>query len=185
MGEQSRDGNQHTGDDGRAVGILTISTKGARGERDDASGRRLEELVAEAGLTVAVRAVVPDDAATISAALRSWADERRLALIVTTGGTGLGPYDVTPEATLAVLERQAAGISEALRAGTLARTPMAMLSRGVAGTRGRTLIVNLPGSPRAVAECFDVLRPVLGHALDILRETVTDHGAAAGPGGTP
>jgi molybdopterin biosynthesis enzyme MoaB len=87
---------------------------------------------------------------------------------------------VTPEATLAVLDRQAAGIAEALRAGTLSKTPMAMLSRGVAGTRGRTLIVNLPGSPRAVGECFEVLRPVLGHAVDILRGSVTDHGTRSG-----
>jgi molybdenum cofactor synthesis domain-containing protein len=163
---------------GESVGVLTVSTKGARGQRDDASGLLLEKLVAEEGFTPAVRAVVPDDAETISATLREWADERDLAVIVTTGGTGLGPYDLTPEATLAVLDRQAAGIAEALRAGTLAKTPMAMLSRGVAGTRGRTLIVNLPGSPRAVAECFDVLRPVLRHAVDILRSVVTDHTAS-------
>jgi len=160
---------------GEQAGILTISTTGARGERDDASGQLLEDLVAGAGFTVAIRRIVPDDASAISATLRAWADERDLALALTTGGTGLGPYDLTPEATGAVLDRLAPGIAEAMRAGTLAKTPMAMLSRGIAGTRKRTLIINLPGSPRAVAECFEVLRPVLGHAVDILRGAVTEH----------
>ena len=163
------------------LGILTVSTKVARGERDDDSGTLLADLIKGAGFVVAIREVVPDDATMISAVLRAFADERDLALVVTTGGTGLGPHDVTPEATSAILERPAAGIAEALRAGTLAKTPMAMLSRGVAGTRGRTLIINLPGSPRAVAECFEVLRPVLQHAVDILRGTVTDHGPAVVP----
>ncbi len=164
---------------GGDAGILTISTKGARGERDDASGRLLQELVASEGFNVSVHDVVPDDAVQISQKLCSWVDDHDLSLLLTTGGTGLGPYDVTPEATAAVLHRQANGIAEALRAGTLSKTPMAMLSRGIAGTRGRTLIINLPGSPRAVGECFEVLRPILSHAVSILRGVVTEH--TAGP----
>jgi molybdopterin adenylyltransferase len=160
------------------VGILTISTKGAAGAREDASGEVIRELVTAPpfSATVAERAIVADDRAAIEAILRRWADEQRLDLILTTGGTGLSPTDVTPEATLAVLERQALGIVEAMRQETVAKTPFAMLSRAVAGTRGATLIINLPGSPKGVRECLEVVLPVLPHAIELVSGRHTEHG---------
>jgi molybdopterin adenylyltransferase len=159
------------------VGILTISTKGAAGEREDASGEVIRELVTAPPLsaTVTERALVADERAAIEDALRRWADESHLDLILTTGGTGLSPTDVTPEATLAVLDRQAPGIVEAMRRETLAKTPMAMLSRAVAGTRGATLIINLPGSPKGVRECLEVVLPVLPHAIELVSGRRTEH----------
>jgi molybdenum cofactor synthesis domain-containing protein len=159
------------------VGILTISTKGAAGEREDASGEVIRELVTPPPLsaTIAERAIVTDDRAAIEQALRCWADESHLDLILTTGGTGLSPTDVTPEATLAVLDRQAPGIVEAMRRETLAKTPFAMLSRAVAGTRGATLIINLPGSPKGVCECLEVILPVLPHAIELVSGRHTEH----------
>ena len=163
------------------VGILTISTKGAAGEREDTSGDAIREMVTGEPLraTVAARTVVADDRAAIESILRSWADEQRLDLVLTTGGTGFSPTDVTPEATLAVVERAAPGLAEAMRAESLRVTPMAMLTRAVAGIRGATLIVNLPGSPKGVRECLAVILPALPHAVDILTRRVTEHGAAA------
>jgi molybdopterin adenylyltransferase len=159
------------------VGILTISTKGAAGAREDASGEVIRELVLAAPLsaTIAERALVPDDRAAIEATLRRWADEAHLDLILTTGGTGLSPTDITPEATLAVLDRQAPGIVEAMRRETLAKTPFAMLSRAVAGTRGATLIINLPGSPKGARECLEVVLPVLPHAIELVSGRRTEH----------
>jgi molybdenum cofactor synthesis domain-containing protein len=159
------------------VGILTISTKGAAGEREDASGEVIDELVTAPPLnaTIAERAIVADDRVAIEQTLRRWADELRLDLILTTGGTGLSPTDVTPEATLAVLDRQAPGIVEAMRRETLANTPFAMLSRAVAGTRGATLIINLPGSPKGVRECLEVVMPVLPHAIELVSGRRTEH----------
>ncbi|HEY7022165.1 MAG TPA: MogA/MoaB family molybdenum cofactor biosynthesis protein [Ktedonobacterales bacterium] len=159
------------------VGILTISTKGAAGEREDASGEVIAELVTAPPLsaTVTERAIVADDRTTIEETLRRWADESRLDLILTTGGTGLSPTDITPEATLAVLDRQAPGIAEAMRRETLAKTPFAMLSRAVAGTRGATLIINLPGSPKGVRECLEVVLPVLPHAIELVSGRHTEH----------
>jgi molybdopterin adenylyltransferase len=150
------------------VGILICSDKGSRGERVDQSGEVIKGVMTRLGARVVRYEIVPDDPPVISAALKRWADQDRLDLILTSGGTGLSPRDHTPEATLSVIDRQAPGISEAIRAESLKKTPRAMLSRGVAGTRGRCLIINLPGSPRAVQECLDVLIPALPHGIEIL-----------------
>ncbi|MGZ3584971.1 MAG: MogA/MoaB family molybdenum cofactor biosynthesis protein [Ktedonobacterales bacterium] len=164
-----------------SVGILTVSTKGAAGQREDTSGDAIQELVTAPPLVgqVVERHIVPDDRASIEATLRHWADDLRLNLVLTTGGTGLSPTDVTPEATLAVIERVVPGLAEAMRLESLRQTPMAMLTRAVAGCRGATLFVNLPGSPKGVRECLAVILPVLPHAIDILTTRVTDHGSAA------
>ncbi len=151
------------------VAILTVSDRSAAGAREDASGGVIRELVLAAlDAEVTAYVVVPDERAAIEATLRAWADERVADLILTTGGTGLAPRDVTPEATLAILEREIPGIPEAMRAASLAKTPYAMLSRMAAGTRGRSLIVNLPGSPKAVRENLAIVLPALPHALDKL-----------------
>ena len=144
--------------------VLTSSDAGARGEREDTSGQALKAALAGPAFELKHYAVVPDDQPAIEAALREWADGG-VDLILTTGGTGFTERDVTPEATRAVCEREAPGIAEAMRAHGVAKTPLAMLSRGIAGVRGRTLIVNLPGSTKAVQEGMEVLLPVLPHAL--------------------
>lgn len=158
---------------GFRIGILTLSDKGARGERVDQSGREIETAVSGLGQIDCYR-VIADEFDDIVRTLSGWADERQLDLILTTGGTGLSPRDVTPEATLQVTDRLVPGLAEAMRAASLAYTPHAMLSRGVAGMRGRTLIVNLPGSPRAVRENLAVILPVLPHALAKLQGDPTD-----------
>jgi molybdopterin adenylyltransferase len=144
----------------------------ARGEREDRSGDVLAELLAAEGFDVA-RRIVPDERAEIAAAIRDLA--RGASLVLTTGGTGVAPRDVTPEATADVLGRDAPGIAEALRADSRARTPHGLLSRGVAGTLARTLVVNLPGSPGGCRDGFAVLRPALAHALELLAEETTEH----------
>ena len=152
--------------------VLTISDGVARGERDDESGDLLAGLLTEDGYEVA-RQVVPDERETIAAALHDLAREARLVL--TTGGTGLAPRDVTPEATRDVVDRLAPGIAEALRANSISKTPHGLLSRGVAGTVSTTLVVNLPGSPGGCRDGYAVLRPALAHALELLTDQTTTH----------
>jgi molybdenum cofactor synthesis domain-containing protein len=151
------------------VALLTVSDSAAAGQQADLSGPLMRELVGSAGGEVVRADVLPDDRERIASWLRRIADEGAVDLVLTSGGTGLAPRDVTPEATRDVLDREAPGIAEALRAAGLAKTPRAMLSRGVAGLRGRTLIVNLSGSPKAVREQWEAFLPALRHAIDTVR----------------
>ena len=158
------------------VGILVISDRGWSGERPDKSGQVAKELIGRLGVEVAKYEVVPDETEVISKQLREWSDTVGLDLIVTSGGTGLSPRDVTPEATLAVIDKIIPGLTEAMRMATMKRKPEAILSRAVAGSRGKCLIVNLPGSPKAVKECLEVILPVLPHALEILGGKISECG---------
>ena len=148
--------------------VLTVSDKGSRGEREDESGAALEEALRAMGVTQVERAIVPDERDQIARELTRFADETEVNLVLTTGGTGFTERDVTPEATLEVLDRPAPGFAEAMRAGSLAKTPHAMLSRALSGLRGRTLIINMPGSPRACREQFAMIEPALPHAVEKL-----------------
>lgn len=158
------------------VGIITISDGAARGERQDLSGERMRSLISQLpDSQISAQTIIPDEQEQITATLLDWSDNHHLNLILTTGGTGLAPRDVTPEATKLVIERDAPGIAEALRAMSLQYTPTAMLSRGVAGVRGHTLIINLPGSPKAVQECLTYIIKVLPHAINLLTEGPREH----------
>lgn len=158
----------------RKTAIVTISDRGARGEREDKSGRALCERLASEGFEVCFQTVIPDEVEDISRTLLQLADEQNIALILTTGGTGVSPRDVTPEATLAVIGRALPGMAEAMRAASLRKTPHAMISRAVAGIRGRSLIVNLPGSPKGAVENLDAILAALPHALDKIQGDPSD-----------
>ena len=157
------------------LAILTISDAGSRGEREDTSGEEILNWARGREYHIAAREMVPDDVGAIVSTLTSWADSDICDLVLTTGGTGLSARDVTPEATRAVIDREAPGIAERLRVMCLTSFPRAALSRGISGTRGRTLIVNLPGSPSGVRDAIAALEPIVEHAIAILTGAVTDH----------
>jgi molybdopterin adenylyltransferase len=159
----------------RSAAVVTSSDGVAHGHREDGSGDAVAALLTDHGFTVTDRRVVPDDRETIAATLRELADDAGVALIAITGGTGFGPRDVTPEATRDVIDREAPGLAEAMRANGREQTPMADLSRGICGTRGRTLIVDLPGSPRGATESLQAVAGLLPHALDLLAGDTRHH----------
>lgn len=161
------------------AGILTTSDRGSRGEREDTSAAAIRELLDGIGAQVVRYQIVPDDREIIADRLCAWADSGEVDLILTTGGTGLAERDVTPEATRDAIDREAPGIAEAMRAEGLRRTPMAMLSRAIAGVRGRCLIVNLPGSERGARESLSAILPALPHAVELLKGQ-TEHRSSEG-----
>lgn len=161
------------------AGVITASTKGARGERADESGPAMVEILEASGIEVVFTSLVVDDVSKIATAIRA-AIASDANVVLTTGGTGLSPNDVTPEATRQVIEREVPGIAEAMRARSLAKTPHGMISRGIAGSVGRTLVVNLPGSPQAVRESLEVVMPVLAHAVELLAGEGGEGGHASG-----
>jgi len=158
-----------------AAGILIISDKGCRGERKDESGVVVREFISKLPARATEYAIVPDEKEAIASMLREWVDEKKLDIIFTSGGTGLSQRDVTPEATLSITEKIVPGLAEAMRMETMKQTGEAVLSRAVTGIRGKCLIINLPGSPRGVRECLQVIMPVLPHALDIISGRVHEH----------
>ena len=155
--------------------VITMSDLGARGQREDTSGDRIVAFLPTVGADLVERVMIPDEGEQIRANLIRFADELRLDLVLTTGGTGIAPRDRTPDATASVVDYQVPGIAEAMRVMSVQKTPFGMLSRQVVGVRKGTLIINLPGSPKAVAECLEVLQPVLPHAVDLIRGGQVDH----------
>ena len=161
-------------------GILTVSDKGSRGQRYDESGLTIRERISLLDSRVVKYEIVPDEMNIIKGKLTEWADEGNVDVILTTGGTGLGPRDITPEATLSAVDRVVPGLAETMRAETFQKTPFAILSRAVAGVRGKCLIINLPGSTKAVRECLEVILPVIPHAVEIIKGEVTEHSTKPG-----
>jgi molybdopterin adenylyltransferase len=159
------------------LGIITISDKAWQGQRPDKSGQVIRDSFSAVDSQVVKYEVIPDEADIIASKLVQWADEGSVDIILTTGGTGLGPRDVTPETTLSVVDKVAPGFGEMMRAQTFSITPLSMLSRAVAGVRKKCLIINLPGSPKAVGECLEVILPVLPHAVEVIKGEVTEHTA--------
>lgn len=150
--------------------VVTISDRSARGERPDVSGPVLKALLEGSGIAVSEAVIIPDDLILIKQTLIRLSDEENRELIITTGGTGLSLRDVTPEATRGVINRELPGMEQAILQGSLKQTPYAMLSRGIVGVRDQTLIINMPGSPKAIRECFAIVQPVLNHAVKLLRD---------------
>jgi molybdopterin adenylyltransferase len=161
-----------------SAGVITVSDKGSRGEREDLSGREIVTALESLGILVSHTRIIPDEIELISQALLEYADTNHLDLILTTGGTGVSPRDVTPDATLQVIDKQVPGMAEAMRRESAAITPHAMISRAVAGIRGRSLIINLPGSPRGVRENLAVVLPALRHAVEKIKGDESDCGSA-------
>lgn len=156
------------------VAVITLSDRSAAGEREDLSGSVIVEMATELGMNIVEKKILPDDHELLRAALIDFVDKKKVELIITTGGTGLGPRDVTPEATLAVIDRRIPGIEEAMRRAGSENTPYAMLSRGVCGMRGKTIIINLPGSPKGVRESLNAILPVLRHAVELAQSPRVD-----------
>jgi len=156
------------------AGVITVSDKGSRGEREDLSGAAILQMLTGLDVRVEATLIVPDEVDRIEAALIDFADRQQIDLIITTGGTGVSPRDVTPDATLAVIDREVPGMAEAMRRASAAITPHAMISRAVVGIRGRTLIVNLPGSPKSVRENLAVILPALPHAVEKIKGDETE-----------
>lgn len=159
------------------AGILTISDKGSKRQRRDESGKAIRESLSSLDSRIVKYEIVPDEADVIADKLTQWADRGDIDIILTTGGTGLGERDTTPEATLSIVDKVVPGFTEAMRAETFKATPHAILSRAVAGVRGKCLIINLPGSPKAVRECLEVVLPTIPHAVEIIKGEVTEHTA--------
>ena len=157
------------------AGILTISDKGSKGERHDESGEVIRKSLSHLDSHVTRYQIIPDEKDAISQKLVEWADDGDTDVIITTGGTGLSQRDVTPEATLSVVDKVVPGFAEAMRARTFSKTPMSILSRATAGVRGNCLIINLPGSAKAVSECLEVILPAIPHAVEIIKGEVTEH----------
>jgi len=149
----------------KKAGVLTLSDKGSKGQREDKSGELVQSILKDLGIAIERYEIIPDEAVLIRDILIKWSDELCLDLIITTGGTGLSPRDVTPEATLAVIDKRVPGMEEVMRMKSLEKTPHAMISRAVAGVRKRTLIINVPGSPKGAVECLESIAPALPHAL--------------------
>jgi molybdenum cofactor synthesis domain-containing protein len=158
------------------AGILTMSDKGSRGEREDLSGKEIERMIKDLSAEVKAYEIIPDETDVIKSKLIEFADTKRLDLILTTGGTGVSPRDVTPEATRSVIERELPGMAEAMRAESLKKTPNAMISRAVCGIRKNSLIINLPGSPKAVRENLAVVLPAISHAIEKIKGSQEDCG---------